>query len=143
MFRAIPFQAEHAIDLLEDPLNDHLKDWYSSGYAKKMEDHSYAFTGFAGNEKLFCVGIVELWPRRGYLWSVLSSKISKYPVSTHRGMISLLKASSFNRVEMDVPVPSGVWHRRAVWLGFEQEIKVARKYFADGSDASIYAWVRD
>lgn len=143
MFEIIRFEPEHVIPLIAQPMNTKLQHWYDSGYAAQLRQHTVCFTGRVNGEVMMCAGIAPLWKSRGYLWVVLSENIKAHSVSVYRGARKWLKVQPYNRIEMDSPVDFELGHRRAEWLGFKLEIPVAKKYLPDGSDASVYAWVRE
>lgn len=143
MFELVVMELEHIKGLIEEPMNFHLRDWYDSGWAEKLKQGTEAFSVLVNGEVMLCGGISPMWPGRGYLWTVLSSKIKEHSVATYRGLKLALFEQPYNRIEMDVPVDLEIAHRRARYLGFSLEVGRARKYLADGSDRSLYAWVRE
>lgn len=143
MFEILRFEPDHIIPLLAEEMNRQYMDWYYTGYAHKLKQNTVCFTGRMNGQVLICAGIAPLWPGRGYIWCVLSEHIRAHSISVYRGARRWLKAQPYNRLEMDVPVDLEIAHRRAEWLGFNLEIKRARKYMPDGGDASVYVWVRE
>lgn len=143
MFELIPFEPEHIIPLAKEPMNANIADWYESGYAKAAKELTQAVTGLVDGEIIGCCGVLEMWTGRGHIWTVVSERVRKNPVQIFKGMRRYFDSLNFRRLEMDIPIDLEVAHRRAIFMGFELETPLARKFLPDGKDASIYVRVRD
>lgn len=142
MFDVIKFEAEHIKEMVKEPMNAHLSDWYESGRAKFLQENTEGFSVVINEVPVLCGGIVPLWVGRGYLWTVLSDKIKNHSITVYRGLKKALLEQPYRRIEMDVPVDFELAHRRARFLGFTLECARAKGYLPDGSDRALYAWVR-
>ena len=143
MFEVIPFKSWHVKEMIEEPMNASLKSMFESGYADLLENQTKAFTGMADGRVMICAGVYDLWRGRGYLWCVLSEHIKAHSISVYRGARRWLKEQPYRRIEMDVPIDMEIAHKRAEFLGFRLETLRAEKYLPDGSDASIYVFIRE
>lgn len=144
MFKVVHAKLGDVKLLLAEPLNAHLKDWASDDYrhAKHALENALALTIMYNDEPVLCAFFAEIWTGRAYGAFILSEKIKNAPVSILRGMKKVLPQLPYNRIEMDCPVDLEIAHRRAKFLGFELMCSHAKKYMPDGSDASVYQWVR-
>lgn len=140
MFKIVPLNIEHLIELYDEPSNRFLKDWIQSGFAKEMMKSGLA--GTFNDKVVVCGGFVECWTNRAQIWSVWSRECKNNFVPIFRGLKKLIHSQKYNRIEFAVPVYLTSAHRRAKLLGFEVECELAKKFLPDGSDCVLYALVR-
>lgn len=144
MCEILRFIPEDIIPLIEEPMNESLKDWFSSGRAEVLQKDTMAFTVFYNDEPVLCFGVMRLWGMRGYMWGVFSENVKHCSVTVYRKLRKLINEQPyFDRIEMDTPVDNDLISRRALFWGFKLEIPTARKYSPSGSDRSLFAWVRE
>ncbi len=147
MFDVVPFEIDHVKGMLHEEMNKNFIPLWTRDdyfYPQWVAQNSTAYTGIYNGVPVICAFLVELWAGRGYIVCVLSEKIKFNSISIYRGIQKkFLKQQPYDRLEMDVPVDLNIAHRRAMMLGFELVQRRAKKYLPDGSDASIYAWVRE
>ncbi len=142
MFELRPFAKEHLLPLLEQPGNGYLREWIASGHAEVLADMKSSFTGFVGGVPAVCGGVVELWPDRGYVWTVFNLDFKTNFIPVFRGLKAFLEEFPCRRLEMAVPCDNIRAKARAQLLGFSIEAPLARKYLPNGEDCVLFAKVR-
>lgn len=142
MFKRIPFKKEHAIPLLDEKINEEAKKTISIEQLEELEKQDTA-TCTWNDEVMCCVGMSKLWDRRGFLWVIFSEKSKRNFIPLFRAAKKAIKDSQYNRVEMTIPYEMNSAKKRAELLGFKLECERAPKFFPNGSDAALYAWVRE
>jgi hypothetical protein len=147
MFRLVEFEINHLKPLLDEEINQDKEHWRANEYAyPKMlaeNPHVFPITVAVNDHVAMCVFLVEYWKGRAHAVCILSDNIKKNPVAAYRGLKQAMELQPFDRVEFDVPIDMEIAHRRAKFLGCQQEIACAKKYLPGGIDASVYAWVRE
>ncbi len=147
MCSLVPFEIAHLKPLLEEPMNRHLSHWSADDYAypKALAESKFVFpiTITIGDKVGGCFFLVEVWNGRAHAVCVLSQNIKNSPAAFYRMIKRSLALQPYDRIEFDSPVDFDLGHRRAKFLGFKQEVAVAKKYLPDGSDASVDAWGRE
>lgn len=141
MFKVIPFKKEHMIPLLDQDINKVHKAGFMSGKMDELEK-IHSFTMIYDETILVCYGVIEIWKKRGQLWTVFNQESKFHFVPIIRAAKRLFLESEFDRIEMAVPVPFETGHRRARLLGCTMETRNAPKYFPNGEACSLYAWIR-
>jgi hypothetical protein len=142
MFNRVPFKKEHALLLLEESINASAKKTVTVKNLEHLETLD-SVTGMWNDEPMCCVGVNTLWHKRGFFWSIFSEKIKYNFVPFFRHAKKSILESQYDRLEVSIPYDMEISKRRAVMLGFKLETERARKFFPDGSDAALYAWVRE
>lgn len=142
MFNRIPFKKEHAYPLLEQKINEAAKNTISDETLASLESQD-TFTCKWNEEIMCCVGMSKLWHRRGFLWVLFSEHCKRNFVPLFRAAKKAIQDSDYDRVEMSIPYEMTSAKKRAELLGFKMECERALKFFPNGSDASLYAWVRE
>lgn len=144
MFKPRPFLLDDVKPMLEEPMNAPYAAWklHDYAYPKLLAQKAHAMTATVNDEPMACIFLVELWPKRAYLSSVFSEKVSQHSISVYRGLRKSLLALPYDRIEFDCPIDFELGHRRAEFMGFTVMCPLARKYGPDGEDAKIFEWVR-
>jgi hypothetical protein len=108
-----------------------------------LEDEiSYSFLNDS-NLVLVCFGMARLWSGRGTVWAIFSEE-GKQKIRRILPIIrNLLKNSPMHRLETPIPCGNTKLERWMKAVGFTLEVPCARKYYPDGSDASLYVLVKD
>lgn len=144
MFEVSPLIIDDIAKMIEQPMNVQFSFWKNNNYryAKHLASNSLSFTATVDDEPMLCAFFVELWNKRAYGAFVMSEEIKKHSVQVYRGLRNYIPTLPFNRIEIDCPLDLEIAHRRAKFLGFEVMCERAKRYLPDGSDATIYEWVR-
>jgi hypothetical protein len=92
---------------------------------------------------IFCGGWIGVYPGRCISWSVISAEIGQSRlISAFRLAKRRLAECEFGRIETTVSVGHLAAHRWCQMLGYKPEGRM-RKYDPDGSDAVMYALIRE
>lgn len=142
MFEFIPFKKEHIYPLLEQTINIGVKKELTETQILELENLE-SYTGVSDGEVVCCCGVMKCWEGRGFMWTIFSEACKKNFISVFRAAKKAFAESDYNRIEMAVPYEMTFAKRRAEMLGFKMECERARKFLPNGTDATIYAWVRD
>ena len=101
-----------------------------------------AVSGLAGDEVVFCGGLLTLWPGVEEAWLLTSPLVEKYPVWFHRTVDRYLHDKEIElglrRIQMTVHQDHETGKRWAERLGFACEARMA-KYGPQGHDYYLYA----
>lgn len=104
----------------------------------------YPFTIINHGMPIAVVGISEILPRVGEVWSVTSEKIRECKLYWHKTCNRLIEEHQqklgLHRVQMTVEVGYDEGRDWALSLGFEQE-GIMRRYDADGRNYFLFARV--
>lgn len=120
-------------------LEDYIPD--RSTYATTMIDAGPAFALVDGTRVLGIAGVWEIESHRANAWAVIDRQIGTDYIHFHKAVKSFIERSLYQRIEMAVEVDFKQAKRWAEMLGFKQE-GFMHKYFANGSDAFLYARVK-
>ena len=145
MFELEPFKVEHLIHWMKQPQNYFLRDWFERGIPQRLENGKTHFSGRVQGEVMVCGGFSEYWRGRCELWTVFNENSKQNFLPVYRGVKRWLNAIPCRRIEMSIPLNSPclkVAIRRAELLGFQLEAAKMLKYFPDGEDACLYAYVK-
>lgn len=144
MFKFVPYKREHVIPFLDQPSNIGIKDIFLKDNATQFENYN-SVTGTFNDVPVFCGGILKVWEKRGFIWTVFNEDCKKNFVPVFRGIKKYLTEQQeiYHRIEVAIPVDFEIGRRRAEMLGFKIECPLARKFFSDGQDCALYAMVRD
>ena len=139
----VPYMAEHLHALRLQSAQQPCISWMAEGHAELLErlENVTAFSGLDGEEVLGCAGVLKLWEGRYAAWAFLSGNCGRRFVAIHRAVKTFFAMNDFRRVEAEVATDFTEGHRWIRMLGFELENPRMRKYFPDGSDASLYVRV--
>lgn len=147
MFNIVDFEIDHIKPLLAEPINEDKPHWREDDYKfpRRLMQSNYVtpMSVTVNDEVVMCIFLVEVWTGRAHVVCIFGEKVREHSIPVYRNLRKILRAQPYNRLEFDVPVGFELGHRRAMFMGFDLEIPVAKKYLPDGSDASLYAWVRE
>lgn len=138
----VPYKAEHMRKLHLQSAQLSTVGWAPADHAEMLEQF-VAFTALDGDEVLACAGVIEMWPGRGAAWAFMAEAIGTRMVAVHRAVRRYFDTLDFRRLEAEVAADFEQGHRWVRMLGFELEAPRLRGYFPDGSDAAMYARVKD
>lgn len=145
MYKRIPFKKEHALLLLDEKINEGAKRSTTLQAWEALEKLD-SVTATWNDEVMCCVGVNTLWHKRGFFWSIFSEKIKYNFLPFFRQAKTTMLESPYDRLEISIPYDMEnmeIPKRRALMLGFKLECERARKFFPNGTDAALYAWVRE
>jgi hypothetical protein len=145
-----PFKAEDMLHLLETGIKefglkciptDQMKE-----LAQEREDNGQCITGFYDDEIVGCGGIDLMWPGVGEVWLFLSYEVDRYPKQCFRviknGLDKLIEDNELIRCQAWCRSGFDKGHTLFRHLGFKPE-GIAEKYMPDGTDAILYAKVKN
>lgn len=92
---------------------------------------------------LMAGGIIPYWNGRGQVWTIFSPAAKSYFVSLFRAIKRYLVESGFNRIEASCCPEDKRARRRLDMLGFKLDCERAVRFLPDGTDQSLYSWVRN
>lgn len=147
MSETIKMKSGHLFELVKEPMNQYLEEWFTSGKVDHLEDGE-SFTIIHRDMVMVCGGVTKYWDGRGQLWSVFSERSKDYFVPCYRAIKRWLDEQlNKNFVRIEVSIDHGdsfeIASRRAELLGFYLECPMARKYLPGGGDVALYAMVRE
>lgn len=133
----MPFQAWHLewLELQDTQLA--LSDTLTRQYGRSLEASGPAYSAFAGADVIACAGIVEFWPGRSQVWSLLSWQMPQYRKSIHKAVKGFLEGYVVKRLECVVDPRHEAAQRWAKRLGFEVE-SVMPSYTPNGDEQLMY-----
>jgi len=139
----VPFEEWHLdwIELQNSQLA--LSPILTHQYGRSLQCAGPAYTAFAGMIVVACAGIVELWPGRSQVWSLLSKEMPQYKKSVHRAVKAFLVNYHVRRLECVVDPRSQAAIRWAKKLGFTKEEGVMEKYTPHGEDQLLLVRIED
>lgn len=106
-------------------------------YCRALEGAGKAFSAWAGLELIAAAGVIQFWPGRAQVWSLMSWRLPEYGGIIHRHVVRFLRQYSVRRLEciIDPRFPvSAAWAER---LGFEFESRM-KQYGYHGQDMDMY-----
>lgn len=142
MFEQIPFRKIHILPLLDQKINQGLRDHFLPTFADELEKEGKTITGLVNGEVMFCGGMTDYWKNRGIVWIVFNDKSKNCFVPVFRAIKNWCENHPNERIEMTVPVDDRRMQRRARMLGFELEAPLMRKFLPRGEDCMLYALVK-
>lgn len=137
----VPFEAAHMHRLSLQKAQEGNLAWMSPEHPEVLESLN-SYTVLDGDEVVMCAGIFKVWEGRGTAWAFLSSGIGKRFIKVHRLVKQYFDFTDFDRLEAEVHFAFPEGHRWLKLLGFTCEVECAKRYFPDGSDASLYSKVK-
>lgn len=146
MSETVKMTSGHLFELVKEPLNQYLEEWFTSGKVEDLEKGE-SFTFIYKDQIMLCGGITPYWTGRGQLWCVFSGKAHDRFVPCYRAIKKWIDDQlRRNFVRIEVSIDHGesfdLASRRAELLGFYIECPLARKYLPNGGDVALYAMVR-
>jgi hypothetical protein len=127
----VPFEPWHLEWLNLQASQMMLSQSLTQQYGASLKSTGPCYSAFAGSEVIACAGVVEFWPGRAQVWSLLSDKLPLYQKSIHKAVKQFLKGYRCRRLECVVDPysePAFAWAKR---LGFQFESYMER-YTPDG-----------
>jgi len=109
----------------------------TDAHGQAIQKAGPCFSAFVGYDVIACAGIIQLWPGRAQVWSLLSNQMSRYYRDIHRAVKHYVDAYRVRRLEclVDPRHPEAV--RWAKHLGFQYEATM-RAYDMQGNDQAMY-----
>lgn len=139
--RVVPLKPEHleCLELQEAQKNFNQLILDPDHYVEMVTENGHAYA-VIDDEKTYCVaGLIELWPERQLLWSLMSKDAGPHLFFITRAAKNLLTLFGSKRVEATIDVNFKEGHRFIKLLGFQMEAELMRAYEPDGTDCSLYA----
>src|SRR5688572_9620864 len=137
----VPFEAWHLewIELQASQLA--LSSSLTQQYGRSLEVAGPCYSAFAGMDVIACAGIVEFWPGRAMVWSLLSSQMPSYRKSVHKAVKGFLDGYRVRRLECVVDPRSEAAIRWAIRLGFHVE-HLMEAYTPQGEDQLMFVRIQ-
>lgn len=137
----VPYKKEHMAALKLQSAQLCNLDWMPEHQAELLESFQ-SFSALDGEEILACAGCLEIWPGRFQIWAFMAENIGRRFISVHRYVTRYLELLEYRRLEAEVATDFEQGHRWVKLLGLDVESPRMRKYFPDGSDATLYVRTR-
>lgn len=119
------------------PTQAHLKELLTDAHGEAIQKAGPAYTAFVGYEAIACAGIIQLWPGRAQVWSLLSDQFPGYARAIHRAVRNYLLAYRVRRLECIVDPRHAAAVRWAQHLGFVYESTMTA-YDMHGNDQQMF-----
>jgi len=146
-YKIIPYQADHAVNIINNGMNDPLMDIDASYFENSINvvTPGLSFTLTYNDLPIVAGGIYPLWPGTAEGWALSSKEIFKHKFKSaaliKRRMDMLCINNKFWRLQTTVKAHFKLGIRFAEWLGLEKE-GLMKQYGPDGTDyyrmAKIY-----
>ena len=133
----VPFEPWHLHWLTLQPTQAHLKELLTDAHGAAIQKAGPAYTAFVGYEVIACAGIIQMWPGRAQVWSLLSDKMPDYARDIHRAVRNYLRAYRVRRLECIVDPRHAAAVRWAKHLGFTYE-STMEAYDMHGNDQHLF-----
>lgn len=133
----VPFEPWHLHGLRLQRSQESLMPLLTDEHGQAIQQAGPCFSAFVGYDVIACAGIIQLWPGRAQVWSLLSDQLPTYYRTIHRAVKRYVRAYRVRRLEclVDPRHPDAV--RWAVHLGFHYEATL-RAYDMQGNDQAMY-----
>lgn len=106
-------------------------------YGDALEKAGPCFSAFAGESVIACAGVLEIWPGRAQVWSLLSEDVGMYGFRVHLAVKRFLNAYRCRRLECVIDPRSARAIAWATALGFRRE-GFMEAYTPNGDDQDLY-----
>lgn len=133
----MPFEPWHLHWLTLQPTQAHLTELLTDAHGEAIQKAGPCYSAFVGYDVIACAGIIQMWPGRAQVWSLLSDKLPLYARDIHRAVKNYLLAYRVRRLECIVDPRHEAAVRWAEHLGFVKE-GVMRAYDMQGNDQAMY-----
>ncbi|MEO8837537.1 MAG: hypothetical protein ABI351_02365 [Herbaspirillum sp.] len=143
MYSIVPYEHAHILDMIDQPINSGVRDFFLNGEGKNIERTGSFFTGIVDGIPLVCGGAAQIWENRGHCWCVFNQRSKYHFLTVMRMMREFLAQCPFKRIEVSIPVGHAVFARRTELLGFRLECAFAEAYLPNGDDCAVYVMVRE
>ncbi|MDH4186782.1 MAG: hypothetical protein OEV08_07285 [Nitrospira sp.] len=117
----MPFEAWHLRYLELQPSQAAHATHLTQQHGEALVVAGPAFTAFVGMEVIACAGVMEIWPGRAQVWSLLSWRMPTYYRDVHRAVKKFLRGYTVRRLECVVDPRHAEAVRWAKHLGFTYE----------------------
>jgi RimJ/RimL family protein N-acetyltransferase len=129
-------------DLQFQPMQaDYKEETISTQQGMALKEAGDSFTATVNGIPIGCIGLVNHWKGRRYVWAYLSDEAGKHMVSLTRAIKRWLKYHGEGRIETAVDCRFEEAIRWVEMLGFEREGKM-RHWSPTGDDFWLYARIR-
>lgn len=143
MAEIVRFKCEHMKDLLDEETQSYFGREMKPEDFKHLESAPFAFSVIHNGKILATMGIFVYWQGRGEAWAFAAKGMTENFVAVHKAAKNLLDSLPVKRIEGAVRCNFRQGHRWARMLGFKLEASCLHSYFPDGSDCTMYAYVKD
>lgn len=133
----MPFEPWHLHWLTLQPTQAHLSELLTDAHGEAIQKAGPCYSAFVGADVIACAGVIQMWPGRAQVWSLLSDKMPLYARDIHRAVKNYLLAYRVRRLECIVDPRHDAAVRWAEHLGFVKE-GVMRAYDMHGNDQAMY-----
>lgn len=139
--RIAAFKAEdfHAMEL--QPAQAWVHAHVTPEQIKRVEGPN-SWTGWVGDQVVWCFGWFEIYPTRAVVWALISAQAGPHFAAIHRFGRALVDSLPHKRLETEVDWDFEQGHRWMRMLGFELESPRRRAHRADGGDSAVYVRIR-
>lgn len=146
-FKAIPFIAEHAIDLVAKNTMTHAEKTYLlETHIHNLTRENHAVSVVNNGHLLGSGGVYPVWPNLGEAWVIPSNLIHQHKrifiQIVRKHLEDMTDKFAFTRVQATAKADFPKAQRFLEFLGFERE-GLLRKYGVDGSDHILYAKIKE
>jgi len=117
----VPFEEWHLDFLRLQPSQLALSSTLTLAHGRALQVAGPCYSAFAGARVLACAGIVEFWPGRSQVWSLLAHDWTRYTKTIHRAVKQFLAGYHVRRLECIVDPRDDAAQRWAEHLGFHFE----------------------
>lgn len=140
--KVIKFQSQHYRDLsFKDPTR-YLTAVEEVGFMKMASDESYSVVD--ENDRAIAVyGVEKYHENRGEVWLVSQTKAPKESLAVFRFLKKAIENCTISRLECIVRFDNASGHKLATSLGFQPEAVRMKKFFSNGSDGTLYSYVKE
>lgn len=133
----MPFAPWHLHWLTLQPTQAHLQAMLTDAHGEAIQKAGPAYSAFVGYDVIACAGIIQMWPGRAQVWSLLSDQMPLYARDIHRAVRNYLRAYQVRRLECIVDPRHEAAVRWAEHLGFVKE-STMEAYDLHGNDQAMY-----
>jgi len=146
MIKIIPFEVEHALNILVRP------EQYDEQHAAAIEKWAIinkeggpGYSGFHEDTLLACVGIRLMWQGVGEAWALFSQAIVDFKKEAYviagAEMERLIYENNLTRIQAHADATFPLSYKYLEGLGFKREC-LMRKFQPNGNDSFLYSMVR-
>jgi len=142
MIEAQPYKAEHFLELYKESVEGDVG--HAVEYLAHQHEWSPATSIFWDGSLVACAGIMNMWPKVGAMWSLISKNIPGNGVLAVRSAKERIEnvMQDYRRIQVEVLTDSDVSVRFIEFLGFTRE-GTMKSYGPGGQDYYLYARVND
>lgn len=137
----MPFEPWHFHWLRLQPTQAHLASLMTDEHGEAIMTAGPCFSAFVGYDVIACAGIIQLWPGRAQVWSLLSESMPLYYRTIHRAVKRYIQDYPVRRLECIVDPRHHDAVRWAEHLGFVKESTMSA-YDMHGNDQAMYVRVQ-